>query len=77
MSLVAREISLCLIELRLISARIEGQEPAFFDILPVLEIDTNDRFRDHAADRRRVQRRDIADPSQHNREILFFGPWPR
>ena len=59
--------------MRLIGARIElGQELAFFDILPVLEIDTDDRFRDHAADRRRVQRRDVPDPGQHNREILFL-----
>jgi hypothetical protein len=73
MGRVAGEIGLRLVELRLIGARIElGQELAFFEILPVLKIDADDRFRDHAADRRRVQRRDIADPGQHNREILFL-----
>src|SRR3954454_8299290 len=73
MGLVAGEIGFRLIELRLKGARVElGQELALFDGLAVLEIDADDRFRDHAADRRRVQRRNIADPGQHDREILLF-----
>ncbi|MGC1236811.1 MAG: hypothetical protein WA838_19370, partial [Xanthobacteraceae bacterium] len=74
MGRVAGEIGRRLIELRLIGARIElGQELAVFDVLPVLEIDTDDQFRDHAADRRRIQRCDVADPGQNNREILFLN----
>jgi len=70
MGLVAGEIGLGLVELGLIRARIElSQELAFFAELAVLEIDAEDLFRDHAADRRAVQRRDIANPSQDDREI--------
>jgi multidrug efflux pump subunit AcrA (membrane-fusion protein) len=32
----------------------------------------DDRFGDHAADRRRVQRRHVADPGQHDREIALL-----
>jgi len=73
MGFVAGEIGVRLIELRLISARIElSQELAFFDILAVLEVDADDLLGDQASHRRRVQRRHIADPGQHDREILLF-----
>ena len=73
MSLVAGEIGFRLVQLRLIGARIElSQELAFFDKLAVLEVDADDLLRDHAADRRRVERRNIADPGQHDREILLL-----
>ena len=73
MGLIAAEISLRLVELRPIGARIElGQQFAFIDDLAVLEVDAEDLFGDHAAHRRRVQRRHIADAGQHDREILLF-----
>ena len=73
MGLVAGQIGLRLGELRLKAARIElCQELAFFDELAVLEVDADDLLRDHAADRCRVQRRDIADPGKHDWEILLF-----
>ena len=73
MGLVAGEIGLRLGELRLKAARIElCQELAFFDELAVLEVDADDLLGDQASHRRRVQRRHIADPGQHNREILLL-----
>src|SRR5215471_2047614 len=38
----------------------------------VLEVDADDRFRDHAANCRRVQCRDIANPGQHDRKVLLL-----
>src|SRR6476659_7625363 len=74
MGLVTSEIGLRLVELRLKGARIElGQELAFFDKLAILEVDADDRFCDHAADRRRVERRNVSDPGQHDREIALLN----
>jgi len=71
MGLIAAEISLRLVELRLIGARIElGQELAFFDQLAIFKVDADDLLGDHASDCRRVQRRDIANPGQHDRKVL-------
>jgi hypothetical protein len=71
MGLVAGKIGLGLVELRLVRARIElGQQLAFIDGLAVLEVDADNRLCHHAANRRRVQRRDIADSGQHDREIF-------
>jgi hypothetical protein len=73
MGLVAGEICLRLVQLRLIGARIQlGQELTLFDRLAVLEVDADDLLGDQASHRRRVQRRHIADPGQHNREILLL-----
>ena len=78
MGLVAGEIGLGLVELRLIGARIElGQELALLDKLAVLEVDADDRSCDHAADRRRIERRHIADPGQYDRKIAFGARLPR
>ena len=72
-SLVASKIGLSLVELRLVRARIElGQELAFLDRLAILEVDADNLLRDHATDGCQVERRHIADPSQHDREILFL-----
>jgi hypothetical protein len=71
MRLVAGKVGLRLVEPRVIGARIElRQELALFDVLAVLEVDAEDLFRDHAAHRSRIERRHIADPGQHDREIL-------
>ena len=52
------------------TARTLRQELALFDVLAFLEVDAEDLFRDQAAHRCRIERRDIADPGQHDRKIL-------
>ena len=52
--------------------RHQSECPADIIGMRILEVDAEDLFRDHAADRRRVQRRYVADPGQHDRKILLF-----
>ncbi len=71
MGLVAAQRRLCLIELRLIGARIDlGEQIAGLDRLAFLEVDAYQQPRDLAADRRRVQRRHRAEAGQDDRHVV-------
>ena len=73
MGLIAGEIGLRLVELRLIGTRVKlRQELAFFDVLAILEVDAKDLLRNQAAHRRRVQRRHVANPRQHDGKALLL-----